>query len=69
MLTVHLAYEVHGTKIKANSANPGYTRTDLSDNKGTQPVGVGAIEATRLALLDENGPTERSFSKEGSDPW
>jgi NAD(P)-dependent dehydrogenase (short-subunit alcohol dehydrogenase family) len=69
MLTVHLAYELRGTKIKVNSANPGYTKTDLNNNQGTQPVEVGAIEATRLALLDENGPTGQSFSKDGPDPW
>jgi NAD(P)-dependent dehydrogenase (short-subunit alcohol dehydrogenase family) len=69
MLTVHLAYELRDTKIKVNSANPGYTKTDLNDNRGTQPVEVGAIEATRLALLDENGPTGGSFSKNGPDPW
>jgi NAD(P)-dependent dehydrogenase (short-subunit alcohol dehydrogenase family) len=61
MLTVHLAYELRGTNIKVNSANPGYTKTDLNDNRGTQPVEVGAIEATRLALLDERGPTGGSF--------
>ena len=69
MLTVHLAYELRGTKIKVNSANPGYTKTDLNDNKGTQPVEVGAIEATRLALLGDDGPTGGSFSKDGPDPW
>lgn len=69
MLTVHLAYEVRDTKIKVNSANPGYTKTDLNDNQGTQPVEVGAIEATRLALLEDDGPTGRSFSKDGADPW
>jgi NAD(P)-dependent dehydrogenase (short-subunit alcohol dehydrogenase family) len=69
MLTVQLAYELRGTNIKVNSANPGYTKTDLNDNQGTQPVEVGAIEATRLALLDDDGPTGRSFSKDGPDPW
>lgn len=69
MLTVQLAYELRSTKIKVNSANPGYTRTDLNDNQGIQPVEVGAIEATRLALLDDDGPTGRSFSKDGPDPW
>lgn len=69
MLTVHLAYELRDTKIKVNSANPGYTKTDLNNNQGTQPVEVGAIEATRLALLDENGPTGSSSSKDGPDPW
>ncbi|MGO9436145.1 MAG: SDR family oxidoreductase [Terracidiphilus sp.] len=69
MLTVHLAYELRDTKIKVNSANPGYTKTDLNDNQGTQPVEVGVIAATRLALLDDNGPTGQSFSKDGPDPW
>lgn len=69
MLTIQLAYEVRGTKIKVNSANPGYTKTDLNGNTGTQPVEVGAIEATRLALLDDDGPTGGSFSKDGPDPW
>jgi NAD(P)-dependent dehydrogenase (short-subunit alcohol dehydrogenase family) len=69
MLTVQLAYELRGTKIKVNSANPGYTKTDLNDNQGPQPVEVGAIEATRLALLEDNGPTGQSFSKDGPEPW
>lgn len=69
MLTVHLAYELRDTKIKVNSANPGYTKTDLNNNQGTQPVEVGAIEATRLALLGEDGPTGSSSSKDGPDPW
>ncbi len=69
MLTVHLAFEMRDTKIKINSANPGYTKTDLNGNQGTQPVEVGAIEATRLALLDDDGPTGQSFSKDGPDSW
>jgi hypothetical protein len=52
-----------------NSADPGYTKTDLNDNQGPQPVEVGAIAATRLALLDDDGPTGGSFSKDGPDPW
>jgi len=69
MLTVHLAYELRETGIKVNSANPGYTKTDLNHQQGTQPVEVGAIAATRLALLEEDGPTGLSFSKDGPDPW
>jgi NAD(P)-dependent dehydrogenase (short-subunit alcohol dehydrogenase family) len=69
MLTVHLAYELRGTKIKVNSANPGYTKTDLNNNQGIQPVEVGAMEATRLALLDDDGPTGQSSSKDGPNPW
>lgn len=69
MLTVHLASELRDTKIKVNSANPGFTKTDLNENRGTQPVEVGAIAATRLALLDDDGPSGGSFSKDGPDPW
>lgn len=69
MLTVHLAYELRDTKIKVNSANPGFTKTDLNDNTGTQPVEVGAIAAIHLALLDDVGPTGQSFSKDGPIPW
>ena len=69
MLTIQLAYELRDTKIKVNSANPGFTMTDLNDNRGTQPVEVGAMEPTRLALLDDYGPTGQSSSKDGADPW
>jgi NAD(P)-dependent dehydrogenase (short-subunit alcohol dehydrogenase family) len=69
MLTIQLAYELRETKIKVNSADPGYTKTDLNNNQGPQPVEVGAVAATRLALLDDQGPTGRSFSKDGPHPW
>jgi NAD(P)-dependent dehydrogenase (short-subunit alcohol dehydrogenase family) len=69
MLTVQLAWELRGTNVKVNSANPGFTKTDLNRNTGTQPVEVGAIAATRLALLDDEGPTGTAVSKDGQDPW
>jgi len=69
MLTVQLAWELRGTNVKVNSANPGFTKTDLNSNTGTQPVEVGAIAATRLALLDDEGPTGTAVSKDGQDPW
>jgi hypothetical protein len=65
MLPVHLAYELRGAKIKVNSADPAFTKTDLNDNRGTQPVEVCPEEATRLALPDDNVPTGASFSKDG----
>jgi NAD(P)-dependent dehydrogenase (short-subunit alcohol dehydrogenase family) len=69
MLTVQLAYELKGTKIKVNSANPGFTATDLNGHRGYQTVEEGAMEALRLALLDENGPTGGVFNRSGADPW
>jgi NAD(P)-dependent dehydrogenase (short-subunit alcohol dehydrogenase family) len=69
MLTVQLAYELRDTKIKVNSANPGFTATDLNGHRGYQTVEEGAREALRLALLDENGPTGGVFTRNGPDPW
>jgi NAD(P)-dependent dehydrogenase (short-subunit alcohol dehydrogenase family) len=69
MLTVHLAYELQDAKIKVNSANPGFIKTDLNNNTATQPAEFGAIAAARLALLDDDGPNEQSFSRDGPAPW
>jgi NAD(P)-dependent dehydrogenase (short-subunit alcohol dehydrogenase family) len=69
MLTVQLAAGLRGTPIKVNSADPGYTATDLNNHRGNQTIGQGAAEATRLALLDESGPSGGFFSSDGANPW
>ena len=69
MLTVQLAFELTDTPIKVNSADPGYTATDLNDHRGTQTVEEGAAEAVRLALLPDDGPTGGYFSSSGPVPW
>jgi NAD(P)-dependent dehydrogenase (short-subunit alcohol dehydrogenase family) len=69
MLTVQLAFELKDTPIKVNSAAPGYTKTDLNDNQGTQTVEEGAAEAIRLALLPADGPTGGFFSSAGPVGW
>jgi NAD(P)-dependent dehydrogenase (short-subunit alcohol dehydrogenase family) len=69
MMTVQLAFELRDTKIKVNSANPGFTATDLNGYRGYQTVEEGAMEALRLALLDEDGPTGGVFNRFGADPW
>jgi hypothetical protein len=52
-----------------NSADPGYTATDLNDHRGTQTVEEGAAEAVRLALLPADGSTGGHFSSAGPVPW
>ena len=42
MLTVQLAYELRDTAIKVNSADPGYTATDLNGHRGPQTIPKGA---------------------------
>jgi NAD(P)-dependent dehydrogenase (short-subunit alcohol dehydrogenase family) len=69
MLTVQLAWELRGTAIKVNSADPGYTATDLNDNQGTQTVAEGSVEIVRLALLPEDGPTGKFSNKNGPVAW
>jgi len=69
MFTVQLAYELRDTTIKVNSADPGYTKTDLNGNQGHQTVEEGAAETVRLALLPEDGPTGGYFATAGPNPW
>lgn len=69
MLTVQLAFELRDTRIKVNSADPGFTATDLNQHRGYQTVEQGASEAVRLALLPVDGPTGGFFSSAGRDPW
>ena len=69
MLTVQLANELRETPIKVNSADPGYTATDLNQHRGTQSVAQGAAEAIRLALLPADGPTGGYFNSAGPNPW
>jgi NAD(P)-dependent dehydrogenase (short-subunit alcohol dehydrogenase family) len=69
MLTVQLAWELRGTAIKVNSADPGYTATDRNDNQGTQTVAEGSVEIVRLALLPDDGPTGKFSNKNGPVAW
>jgi NAD(P)-dependent dehydrogenase (short-subunit alcohol dehydrogenase family) len=69
MMTVQLAYELRATPIKVNSADPGYTDTDLNNHGGHQTVEEGSEAIVRLATLDENGPTGGFFDRNGRVPW
>lgn len=69
MLTVILAYELRDTPIKVNSADPGYTATDLNNHRGTQTVAEGSEAIIRLATLDEKGPTGQFHDRAGRLPW
>ena len=57
------------TNIKINSADPGYTATDLNGNQGTKTVAEGASIITDLAMLDESGATGSYFDDQGVLPW
>ena len=69
MITILLADELKQTPIKVNSADPGYTATDLNNNQGHQTVTEGTDAIVRLATLNDDGPTGRFFNRMGSVPW
>ncbi len=69
MLTVQLGYLLRDTAIKVNSADPGYTATDLNGHRGLQTIPEGAAEAIRLALLPDDGPTGTYSDNKGIIPW
>ena len=67
--TVALAKELKDTPIKVNSNCPGFTATDLTNHLGPGTPDQGAREATRLALLPEDGPTGKFFNEAGPIAW
>lgn len=69
MLTVQLAYLLRDTAIKVNSADPGYTATDLNGHSGPQTIPEGAAEPVRLALLPDEGPSGTYSDRRGILPW
>lgn len=58
-----------GSSIKVNSADPGFTATDLNGPRGTRTVREGARIAVRLETLTAGGPTGRFFNDEGPMVW
>ena len=69
MFTVNLAYDLRDTRIKVNSASPGFVATDMTHHRGHLTVEQGAVEIVRLAQLPEDGPTGSFSGQEGALPW
>jgi len=71
-MTVQFAKEFRGSNIKINSANPGFTDTDMINRLGmsagrTPAQGAKAIIA--LALIGPDGPSGGFFDDRGTVPW
>ncbi|MFC8517159.1 SDR family NAD(P)-dependent oxidoreductase [Streptomyces sp. NPDC057257] len=67
MLTVQYAKAFPGMRI--NSVEPGFTRTDLNGNTGTQTVEEAAEIIVRMAQVAPDGPTGGYFDINGPLPW
>lgn len=59
--TVHLAYELKDTKIKVNSAHPGWVKTEMGGDEAPLELTDGAKTSVELALLPADGPTGGFF--------
>lgn len=69
MMTIQFASLLKDSGIKVNSANPGYTATDMNQNRGVRTVQQAAVTPVRLALLPDDGPTAGVFSDDGAEQW
>lgn len=67
--TVHLAYELRDTKIKVNSAHPGWVKTDMGTDAAPMEIPEGAKTGVELATLPANGPTGGYFHLGQTLPW
>jgi len=67
--TIHLAHELKDTKIKVNSAHPGWVKTDMGTDAAPMELPEGGKTGVALALLDESGPTGGFFHLGQTLPW
>jgi len=67
--TIHLAYELRDTKIKVNSAHPGWVKTDMGGPQATMELSEGGKTSAALATLPEDGPSGGYFHLGQSLPW
>ena len=67
--TIHLAYELKDTKIKVNSAHPGWVKTDMGTDAAPMELPEGGKTGVALALLPEDGPTGGYFHLGKPLPW
>jgi NAD(P)-dependent dehydrogenase (short-subunit alcohol dehydrogenase family) len=67
--TIHLAHELRGTKIKVNSAHPGWVKTEMGGEGAQMEIVDGAKTSVQLATLPADGPTGGYFHMGESLPW
>ncbi len=69
MFTIHLAHALKSSKIKVNSAHPGWVKTELGGPNAPMEISDSWKTSVRLATLDDNGPTGGYFHEDQALPW
>jgi NAD(P)-dependent dehydrogenase (short-subunit alcohol dehydrogenase family) len=67
--TIHLAAELKDTKIKVNSAHPGWVKTEMGTDQAPMEIPEGAKTSVDLALLGPDGPSGRFIHLGQELPW
>ena len=67
--TVHLAHELKDTKIKVNSAHPGWVKTDLGTSAAPMEIPEGATTEVDLATLGQDGVNGSYVHLGRTLPW
>jgi len=67
--TIHLAHELKDTKIKVNSAHPGWVKTEMGTDAAPMEIPEGAKTSVALALLAADGPNGRFIHLDQELPW
>lgn len=67
--TIHLAHDLKDTKIKVNSAHPGWVKTELGGPHAPMEVADSYKTSLKLATLDSHGPTGGFFHEAETLPW
>jgi NAD(P)-dependent dehydrogenase (short-subunit alcohol dehydrogenase family) len=64
-----LANELRDAGIKVNTADPGYTATDINNNSGPQTIEEGSEAIVALATAGPDGKTGAYVDRHGTLPW
>lgn len=67
--TVHLAAALQGTKVKVNSAHPGWVKTALGGPQAPMELADSSRTSVFLATLGSDGPTGQFFHEQSPLPW
>ena len=67
--TIHLAHELKDTKIKVNSAHPGWVKTEMGGEGAMLEIEDGAKTSVELATLGGDGPNGGYFHMGKPLPW